>query len=65
MSKINEKTLNDYPKPVFIEGTEIILNQMKKKICKVSTESGSKGTCFFCKNLILIMSLKSLLQIIM
>ena len=49
MSKINEKSLNDYPKPIFIEGTEIILNQMKKAICKISTESGSKGTGFFCK----------------
>ena len=45
----NEKNLSEYPKPVSIEGTEIILNQLKKTICKISTENGSKGTGFFCK----------------
>ena len=49
MAEINEKKLTNYPKPVFIEGTEIILNQMKKTICRISTENGSKGTGFFCK----------------
>ncbi len=48
MSEINEKKINDYPKPIFIGETAIILDQMKKTICRVSTENG-KGTGFFCK----------------
>ena len=34
MNLINEKLLNDYPKPVFIEETEKILRQMKKSVWK-------------------------------
>ena len=49
MDDENEKILCDYPKPISIAGTEIILNQMKKTICKISTENGSKGTGFFSK----------------
>jgi len=40
---------NLYPKPVSIEATEKILNQMKNSICKVILESGREGTGFFCK----------------
>ena len=44
-----EKSLNDYPKYVSMENTEIILEQMKTKICKIYMNDGSKGTGFFCK----------------
>ena len=49
MNLINEKLLNDYPKPVFIEETEKILRQMKKSVCKIFKKDGQKGTGFFCK----------------
>ena len=40
---------NLYPKPVSIEATEKILNQMKNSICKIILEDGKEGTGFFCK----------------
>ena len=40
---------NLYPKPISIEATEKILNQMKNSICKVILENGREGTGFFCK----------------
>ena len=46
---LEEKTLEDYPKYVSMENTEIILEQMKKTICKIYMNDGSKGTGFFCK----------------
>ena len=49
MEGIDEKELIDYPKPVFMEGMEIILNQMKRYICKICMNDGTKGTGFFCK----------------
>ena len=49
MDKKNEKKINDYPRPIFIEEGDKIFNQMKTSICKVYTESGNKGTGFFCK----------------
>ena len=49
MEEENEKKLRDYPRPIFIEENDLITQQMKKTICKVSTESGEKGTGFFCK----------------
>ena len=45
----NEKLLNDYPKPIFIKQTEIILRQMKNSVCRVNCKDGSKGSGFFCK----------------
>jgi surface protein len=45
----NEKKLRDYPRPIFIEENELITEQMKTTICKISTEAGEKGTGFFCK----------------
>ena len=48
-STIKEKYLEDYPIPITAESTEIILNQMKKCICKIYMDNGSKGTGFFCK----------------
>ena len=46
---MKEKELIGYPKPLFIEGTEKILYQMKNNICKICLGDGSKGTGFFCK----------------
>ena len=44
---VNESALDLYPKPVTVEGTNTILEQMKKCICKI--ENGNdKGTGFFC-----------------
>ena len=43
---IPEKYLKDSPKPVTIEGTRTILEQMEKFVCKIS---GYNGTGFFCK----------------
>ena len=45
---IQEKYIEDSPIPVSIKGTEKILNQMKKCICKIHNK-GIKGTGFFCK----------------
>jgi len=42
-----EKFLEYYPIPVTIRKTEIILEQMKKSICKIDDKKG-KGTGFFC-----------------
>ena len=42
-----EKLLELYPLPVTIEGTNIILEQMKKYICKIENKNGN-GTGFFC-----------------
>ena len=41
--------INDYLKPIFIEGTEKILKQMRQNICKIFLKEGVKGTGFFCK----------------
>jgi len=46
---MKEKKKEDYPIPIFIKGTEIILNQMKKSICRICKEDGTKGTGFFVK----------------
>ena len=42
-----EQILEEYPLPVTIEGTNIILNQLTKCICKIENEKGS-ATGFFC-----------------
>ena len=42
-----EKLLNDYPIPISIDCTKIILEQMKKCIFKINNKKG-KGTGFFC-----------------
>ena len=49
MESLEEKSLKDYPVPIFIEETTKILNQMKKSVCKIFSADGSKGTGFFCK----------------
>ena len=46
---IKEKALKDYPEPISLESTEIIIEQMKKFICKIILEDGTKASGFFCK----------------
>ena len=45
--KEKEKLLELCPVPVTIEGTNIILEQMKKCICKIENKNGN-GTGFLC-----------------
>ena len=45
---MNEKKICDYPEFVNIEGTETILEQMRKSICKIYKGNGESGTGFFC-----------------
>ena len=48
MEEINqEKILDKYPLPVTIEKTNIILDQLKKCVCKIRTIKGD-GSGFFC-----------------
>ena len=49
MESKNEKYLKDYPSPIFIKSTRVILNQMEKSVYKICLKDGSKGTGFFCK----------------
>ena len=49
MISINEKLIANYPKPISIDETKIILNQMKTCVCRVCRKDGVKGTGFFCK----------------
>ena len=46
---IKELNNKKYPKPITIEGTKKILEQMEKSICKIFKKDGSMGTGFFCK----------------
>ena len=46
---IEEKYLEDYPIPITLENTEIIISQMQKSICKIYMDNGAKGTGFFCR----------------
>ena len=43
-----EQKIVNYPEYVNIKGTEIILKQMKKSICKINAGNGKSGTGFFC-----------------
>ena len=43
-----ETYLDKYPRPVSIEGTKKILDQLKINICKIYKRDGSKNTGFFC-----------------
>ena len=49
MEIIKEKELKNKPRAIPYECTEIILDQMKKNICKIKMKDGSQGTGFFCK----------------
>lgn len=52
---MKEKYIITSPIPVSIEGTQKILNQMKKCVCKI--HNGATGTGFFCKYQIIIMKI--------
>ena len=45
---IQEINIQNYPRPVSIEGTIRILDQMKNCICKIYLDKGRNGTGFFC-----------------
>ena len=50
MEDIEKEIYNEkYPRPVYIEGIDIISDQMKKSICKIYKKDGDKGTGFFCE----------------
>ena len=42
------KKKEEYPKSISLNGTEIILEQMKKTLCKIN-RGNKKGNGFFCK----------------
>ena len=44
----NEKNIEKYPKTISSKGMEIISEQMKKKVCRISIKN-DRGTGFFCK----------------
>mgnify|MGYP002622177285 CR=1 FL=1 len=46
---ITGKELNKKPIVISFECNEIIMEQMKKNICKIKMKDGSQGTGFFCK----------------
>jgi len=48
MSTEQEKLLKNYPTPISVNKTEIILDQMKYNVAKIYTKNGEKGTGFFC-----------------
>ena len=43
-----EKSIENYPKPITIEGTIKIVDQLKNCICKIQNKNGN-GTGFFCE----------------
>ena len=49
MESLEEKSLINYPSPIYIEQTAKLLKQMKKSVAKICNTDGSKGTGFFCK----------------
>ena len=44
-----EKQLNLSPKYISLKKTELILEQMKTKVCQINSDNIVKGTGFFCK----------------
>ena len=48
MKMINEKNLENYLNPIFLEGTKKILNQMENSVCRIICNHGSR-TGFFAK----------------
>ena len=44
---LNESLLVNYPPPITIDSTRIILEQMENSICKINNSKGM-GTGFFC-----------------
>ena len=48
MDEMKEKRIDGYPKYLSLGKTEIIVEQMKNKICKILSDKGN-GTGFFCR----------------
>ena len=48
----NQSLLINYPLPISLENTEIIVKQMKNNIFRLCRNDGVKGTCFSCKILV-------------
>ena len=44
-----EKFISTSTNPIFIEGGELIISQMKKSTCKIHLSNGQQNTGFFCK----------------
>ena len=44
-----EKFINSSTNPIFLEGAENIISQMKKCVCKIHLVNGQKNSGFFCK----------------
>ena len=44
-----EKYIAKYPKPISLESTEKIIEQMRNNVCKINLLDETKGTGFFCK----------------
>ena len=44
-----EKFLKGSTNPIFLEGAETIINQMRKCVCKINLSNGQQNTGFFCK----------------
>ena len=44
-----EEYIASYPKAISFDCTEVIINQMKKNICRIKIEKNLQGTGFFCK----------------
>ena len=45
----DEKKIKDHPKSLSIEQNKIVLEQMKKCVCKIKCDDGRSGIGFFCK----------------
>ena len=45
-----EKFLKGSTNPIFLEGAETIISQMKKCVCKINLSNGQQNTGFFCKS---------------
>ena len=41
--------IENYPKPISLQSTEKIIEQMKNNVCRIKLLNGNKGTGFFCK----------------
>jgi len=46
---LKEIRIENYPRPITIEGSKKIISQMENNICKIYKKDGGKATGFFCK----------------
>ena len=45
----NEIGIDNYPRPITIEESKAIINEMENYICKIYKKDGGKATGFFCR----------------